>query len=112
MELSKGVDNLADQTNIDAILQVSIAANKDIYEKVRREDPMCEALRELMKDDIEAAVEAAKASAREESKKEANLKFAEKMLRGGEPVAKIVEYTNLTAEAVQELAAKLGIKLA
>ena len=41
--------------NIDSVLQASVSANKDVYEMVRRDNPMCEALRELMKDDIEAA---------------------------------------------------------
>ena len=38
--------------NINAVLQVSVSANKDLYEEVRRDENMCQALRELMKDEI------------------------------------------------------------
>ena len=43
-----------DRNNVDAVLQVSVSANKAIYEAIRRCDKiMCEALRELMKEDFE-----------------------------------------------------------
>ncbi len=43
-----------DKNNADAVLQVSVSANQKIYEAVRRCDTaMCEALRELMKEDFE-----------------------------------------------------------
>ncbi len=43
-----------DRNNVDAVLQVSVSANKDIYEAIRRCDKaMCDALRELMKEDFE-----------------------------------------------------------
>ena len=43
-----------DRNNVDAVLQVSVSANKEIYEAIRKCDKvMCEALRELMKEDFE-----------------------------------------------------------
>ena len=43
-----------DRNNVDAVLQVSVSANKEIFEAIRRCDKvMCEALRELMKEDLE-----------------------------------------------------------
>ena len=42
-----------ERNNIDAVLQVSVRANELIYEKVRREQHMCEALRKLMKEEFE-----------------------------------------------------------
>ena len=42
-----------DRNNIDAILQVSASANRALYEEVRRDSNMCEALKELMKDEID-----------------------------------------------------------
>ena len=43
-----------DRNNVDAVLQVSVSANKEIYEAIRRCDKvMCEALRELMNEDLE-----------------------------------------------------------
>lgn len=43
-----------DKENIDAVLQVSVSANKKLYKEVKEEDyDMCQALEELMKDTIE-----------------------------------------------------------
>lgn len=43
-----------DRNNVDAILQVSVSANKDFYERLRRYDKiMCDALKELMKEDFD-----------------------------------------------------------
>lgn len=44
---------MRERNNIDAVLQVSVRANELIYEEVRREQHMCEALRELMKEEFE-----------------------------------------------------------
>lgn len=46
-----------DRRNADAVLQVSISANKALYEEIRRDSGMCEALEDLMKDVIEKRVE-------------------------------------------------------
>ena len=38
----------------DAILQLSVSANREIYEIIKRRDPtICEALRDLMKEEIQ-----------------------------------------------------------
>ena len=43
-----------DRNNIDAVLQVSVSANQKLYEMIRRSDKiMCDALKELMKEDFE-----------------------------------------------------------
>ena len=45
-----------DLARVDSILQVSVTANQKLYETMQKEEAsMCEALRNLMKDDIEAA---------------------------------------------------------
>jgi hypothetical protein len=42
-----------DRNNIDAVLQVSTLANKAVYQSVKEDFMACEALRELMKDEID-----------------------------------------------------------
>ena len=43
---------------MDAILQLSVSANRCVYEDIKRRDPvMCEALRDLMKEEIESEVQ-------------------------------------------------------
>ena len=52
-ELASAFTEPGDKEKADAILQVSVAANRKNYDKVRRSSDMCEALRELMKEEIE-----------------------------------------------------------
>lgn len=43
-----------DRQNIDAVLRLSVSANRNVYDDIRRRDPaMNDALKELMKDEIE-----------------------------------------------------------
>ena len=61
MECANGFTAPGDRQNADAVLQVSVSANKKIYDQVRRNNViMCEALRELFKDELEAAHEKGK----------------------------------------------------
>lgn len=54
VERAAKISEPGDRNNVDAVLQVSVSANKEIYEAIRRCDKvMCEALRELMKEDFE-----------------------------------------------------------
>jgi hypothetical protein len=60
-----------DLNNADAVMQVSIAANRKVYDLVKEDYYMCEALRELMKDEIDREVEERSEKAREEARVEA-----------------------------------------
>jgi hypothetical protein len=48
-----------DKNNINAVLQASASANQTIYDDIRRDSIMCQALRELLKDEIDAEINAA-----------------------------------------------------
>ncbi len=50
--LARTLTSQGDRDNIDAVPQVSIAANQELYEQIRRDSVMCQALRELMKEEI------------------------------------------------------------
>ena len=52
LEEALSEDGKEDRNNVDAVLQVSVSANAELYERIRRDDRMCQALRELMKDEI------------------------------------------------------------
>ncbi len=51
-EFARNFTEPGDKEKADAVLQVSIAANRKKYDKIRRTS-MCEALRDLMKEEIE-----------------------------------------------------------
>ena len=101
--------------NADAVFQVSVAANKELYERIRRESLMCQALRELMSDEIEgevtAAVTAAVSAAVTEAVDDRNEEMAEDMLRAQEPLSKIVKYSRLAEDAIREIARKINISV-
>lgn len=88
----------AERENIDALLQVSVSANREIYEEIRRESPMCEALRELMKDDIDKAVEQAVEQAKITARFEDGLSFEE-----------IATRTNVSVEKVKDVLKEQGL---
>ena len=53
LETVSGYTKQGDKNNADAVLQVSVMANKKLYQAIRRDFGMCEALKELMKDEID-----------------------------------------------------------
>ena len=104
----EGTDDLTDKDdkmNADAILQVSVSANQKLYSKIRGDGVMCEALKELLKDDIDKTVNQTVIETKATEKRE----VAMNMLNGNEPLSKITKYTKLSKEEVLELAKKNGI---
>jgi hypothetical protein len=62
-----------DKDNVEAVLQVSILANNGIYEKIKEEMQMCEALERLMKNELDAKEAAGIAKGRAEGKEDVSL---------------------------------------
>ena len=57
-KISKDLKDKDDRENADAVLQVSVSANKAVYDEMKRRYPeMCEALRELMRPEIDEEIE-------------------------------------------------------
>ena len=53
IEMTSNFTEPIDKENADAVMHVSINANREVYNKIREENPfMCQALRELMKDEF------------------------------------------------------------
>lgn len=66
-----------DRNNVDAVLQVSISANRELYQEIRRDLGMCEALRELMKDEIAMTIAEEREKALAEGREEGREKGAD-----------------------------------
>ena len=81
--------------DIDAVLQASVSANKELYEEIRRDSGMCQALRELMKDEIEGAEN------RAEKRGEANL--ISNMYNNGVTPEQISSMTNVDLDTVKNI---------
>ena len=60
IEMTSEFTEPIDKENADAVMHVSINANREVYNKIREENPfMCQALRELMKDEIQEEIQTA-----------------------------------------------------
>ena len=88
-----------EREDIDAVLQASVSANKELYEAIRRDSGMCQALRELMKDEIDKEIEGAES--RGEKRGEANL--ISNMYNNGVTPEQISNMTNLKLDKVKRI---------
>ena len=58
IEMTSEFTEPIDKQNADAVMNVSINANREVYDKIRKENPfMCQALRELMKEEIQEEIQ-------------------------------------------------------
>ena len=96
-EMAKFPEGSEERRLADSVLQVSMSANYEVFENLKKEDPiMCDALRELMKPELE---EAADKGADKKAKD-----IAERMIRSEKlNDHDIAYYTGLTVKQVQEL---------
>ena len=106
---AEGYIGKSEKSDADAVLQVSMSANYELYEKVRRDNTMCEALRRLMKDEIEEALDAAKqegsveglASGIAEGRIQAQRETSMALAKMGMAVENIATAVNASIEQVQ-----------
>ena len=60
IEMARSFTEPIDKQNADAVMNISINANNEVYNKIREENPfMCQALRELMKEEMEEEIQTA-----------------------------------------------------
>jgi predicted transposase/invertase (TIGR01784 family) len=88
-----------ERNDIDALLQASVAANYEVYEEIRRNSVMCEALRTLMKDEIELERQAGQ----KEGRKEGEAKIILRMNRNGFTAEQIAKATDKDVEEVKAI---------
>lgn len=98
---AEGYIGKSEKSDADAVLQVSMSANYELYEKVRRDNTMCEALRRLMKDEIEEALDAAKQEGSVEGHIQAQRETSMALAKMGMAVENIATAVNASIEQVQ-----------
>lgn len=86
------------RANADAILQVSVSANSELYKELRRSSSMCEALRQLMWDDIQAEVQ----KGRQEGMLRRSRETSYELFDMGLPVDQIAKAVKVSIETVQK----------
>ena len=68
IEMASSFTEPIDKQNADSVMNVSINANREVFDKIRKENPfMCQALRELMEDEIQEEIQTAEQKAVDET---------------------------------------------
>ena len=81
MEEASRLTEPGDKDNVDAVMDASVAANRGVYEKIRGDDPfMCEALRELMKDEIAEREQKAALEADQKARQENSIELIKNLM--------------------------------
>ena len=95
--------NARERNNIDAVLQASVSANYELYQEIRRDLTMCEALRELMKDEIDRDVNKARAEARAKGEAQGEANIIINMEKNGVSLEDIAKMTGKEIEDVKAI---------
>jgi hypothetical protein len=89
-----------DKNNADAVLEVSVAANHDVYEMIKEELTMGKALRALMKDEFEAELAKCRSEIRAEGKAEQAMTTAYSLADMGMSTDKIAQAIHYNVDTV------------
>lgn len=95
-----------DKRYADAVLQISAGANKELYDKLKGEKDMCEALRELMADELRDAKNEGIEQGIEQRDYD---KISDMLLRGKDP-EEIASFCNYPLQQVLEVKKSLEAK--
>jgi hypothetical protein len=97
-----------ERNDIDALLQASVAANFEVYEEIRRNSVMCEALRTLMKDEIEAERQAGQKEGRMEGREASRKDIIRNMLNQGLGDEDVRRYTACEQKIIDQVRAEMA----
>lgn len=92
---SKANPKIADY--ISAVLHVSISVNEKLFNEIKGAGIMTEAIERVFKKEMD------------EKKTEGKEEMVTEMLRGNEPVEKILKYSHMPIEQIMGIAKKIGI---
>ena len=92
-----------ERQNVEAVLQVSVKANDELYREIRRDANMCDALRELMKDDLEDARKMGEAKGKAEGKIMGEAKIILKMNHSGMSPENIASITGKDLDEINAI---------
>lgn len=95
-----GLTNREDRENADAVLQLAMRENPALFQQLKGVPEMCEALKELMRPEWDAA----KAEAKAEGKDEAREEIARDLLKDGTlSIEKISSISRLSVSRIRQL---------
>ena len=94
-----------EQNNVSAVLEVSVSANENLYAEIRRDSPMYDALRKLMKEDLMQAKNEGRLEGKLEGKREGRLEGKlEGRLEGKlELISNLMDFQKISAEQAMDI---------
>lgn len=91
-----------DRANVDAVLQVSVSANYDLYNAMKRRYPeMCEAMRRLMQDEIADELRKTEQRGEQRGAQKTKKEMALALAAHGMSIAEIAEIAKVSVQIVQ-----------
>ena len=100
---AEGMNTPRDRQNVEVLLQVSVKANDELYREIRRDANMCDALRELMKDDLEDARKLGELEGEERGKIVGEAKIILKMNHNGMSPENIASITGKDLDEIHAI---------
>lgn len=108
IKAAEELENPGDRNNVEAVLQVSIGANQELYGEIRRDSFMYNALRELLNDEIEKEKRSAVQTAVQKAEQETLLEAIKNLMGNLELSAdEVMSAMSLPEEKWAEYRAKL-----
>ena len=92
-----------DKRNADTVLEISTKVNEALYNKLKGDDSMCEALKELMADDLKEAENRGLEQGLEQGYKDRDTEKIMEMLKDGRTPEAISEFCKYPLEQVLEV---------
>ena len=108
MTFAESKINQGEKEKLDSVFQVSVVANRKIYDSLKKENIMCEAILDLFKDEIAAKIAAAEAIIREEN--DVKIRETEARVRS-ETEARVRSETEAEVKALKKQIAELRKKI-
>ncbi len=105
---ASGLSEKDDKENADSVLQLALSENEGVFKALREDSIMCEALKTLMKPELDAAVEAASIVAKNEAVTE--LSTVVKRLKSGFSEKELVDegFSETIIKSARELLDELS----
>ena len=107
-EALKDLTDPYDISNARAVLNVSVAANRDIYERIWREFSMYEAVLSIFQKDIDQKLETVRRESLRDGADNERRATAERMIQAGKPGGEISMFTNLGRSDIDVIAKRLN----
>ena len=94
---------------VRAVLNVSTAINERMFNEIKEEGVMTEAINRIFKKEFEEKEAKGEKRGEKRGRDERELEFATDMLKDGKPLEEIIRYSRLSESAIRNLAENMGV---